>query len=155
MAVDEIMTAETRADRTERIEEVIRAYFVACNAADAAAMTACFTPDAVHYFPAGSPFGAFRGAAAIARGWMDCVERFGSSWTIDDLMVDSSTDRAAIEWTHHQPRLGRYVRGAEWYLFASDLRISEIRAYYACPAAPGVSHELGFYPYAERGYWRP
>jgi len=59
MAVDEIMTAETRANRAQRIEEAIRAYFVACNAADAAAMIACFTPDAVHYFPAGSPSGPF------------------------------------------------------------------------------------------------
>jgi len=48
---------------------------------------------------------------------------------------------------HHQPRFGRYVRGAEWYTFASDLRTAEIRAYCAGPAAPRVSHKLGDYPY--------
>lgn len=142
-------------ERRRRIEEVIRTYFAACNAADAAAMIACFAPDAVHYFPGGSPFGAFRGARAIARGWIDCVERFGSQWSIDDMMVDADTNRAVIEWTHHQPRLGRYVRGAEWYLFDGETRITELRAYYASPAQTGVSHELDDYPYAARGYWRP
>ena len=71
------MTKNARDTRASRIEAVIRAYFAACNAADAAAMIACFTPEAIHYFPAGSPFGAFRGATAIAQGWIDCVERFG------------------------------------------------------------------------------
>ena len=34
---------------------LIRRYFDACNAADYDALVDCFTPDAVHYFPAGLP----------------------------------------------------------------------------------------------------
>jgi ketosteroid isomerase-like protein len=146
------MTEQERARRRTRIEAAIRGYFAACNAADRAALLSCFTPDAVHYFPRGSPFGAFVGAAAIARGWIDCVERFGSRWTIDDLLIDVDANRAVIEWTHWQPKLGRYVRGDEWYVFNEQGLITEIRAYYACPAAAGESHELGHYPYAACGY---
>ncbi len=127
------MASDLIQERRRRIEEVIRRYFAACNAADAAGMFACFRPDAVHYFPAGSPFGVFRGADAIARGWIECVARFGSQWTIDDMMIDAETNRAVIEWTHHQPSLKRYVRGAEWYLFDRECRIMELRAYYAPP----------------------
>lgn len=146
------MTEQERAGRRRRIEAAIHGYFAACNAADHAALVSFFTPEAVHYFPAGSPFGAFVGAAAIARGWIDCVERFGSRWAIDDMMVDADANRAVIEWTHFQPKLGRYVRGDEWYVFNDQGLITEIRAYYACPATAGASHELGLYPYAARGY---
>ena len=34
-------------------EALMRRYFDACNAADFDALVACFTPDAVHYFPPG------------------------------------------------------------------------------------------------------
>lgn len=147
------MLKPTFTGRAAAIEAVIRRYCAGCNSANAATMEACFMLDAVHYFPDGSPFGAFRGASVIAQGWIDCVHRFGSSWTIDDLIIDAASDRAALEWTHNQPKLGRYVRGAEWYLFAPDLRIAEIRAYSACPAACGRSHELAEYPYVARSYW--
>jgi hypothetical protein len=36
----------------QRMEHVIRTYIQACNDADAAAIAACFCPEAVHYFPA-------------------------------------------------------------------------------------------------------
>lgn len=136
----------------QKIERAIREYFAACNAADHKRLVDCFIPDAIHYFPAGSPFGAFRGADAIARGWIDCVSRFGSQWTIDDMLVDVEESRAVIEWTHFQPALNRYVRGDEWYLFDDKGLIKEIRAYYACPASRDQSHELGHYPYGERRY---
>jgi hypothetical protein len=41
----------------KRMEQVIRAYIEACNNADAAAISACFRPDAVHYAP-GVPKGS-------------------------------------------------------------------------------------------------
>src|SRR5205807_5518071 len=36
----------------QRMEHVIRTYIQACNDADAAAIAACFCPEAVHYLPA-------------------------------------------------------------------------------------------------------
>jgi ketosteroid isomerase-like protein len=139
-------------NRRELIAQAIRRYFDACNAGDRAALTALFTPDAVHYFPKGSPFGAFRGADAIAHGWIACIETLGSSWTIDNMLIDESANAAVIEWTHFQPKRSRYVRGDEWYKFNDKGLITEIRAYYACPATPADSHELDGFPYHDRGY---
>ena len=48
------------------LEATIRRYFDGCNEADAAKITGCMEPDAVHYFPAGAPQGTFVGAQAIA-----------------------------------------------------------------------------------------
>lgn len=36
---------------SEQMEQVIRNYFRACKDADAKGVAACFSPDAVHYFP--------------------------------------------------------------------------------------------------------
>lgn len=44
MTPDDLRTAMIR---------TIEAYFAGCNAAHVDAMVACFTPDAVHYFPPG------------------------------------------------------------------------------------------------------
>jgi ketosteroid isomerase-like protein len=134
-------------------EATIRRYFDGCNEADVGKMEACFAPDAVHYFPDGAPQGPFVGAGAIAAGWADAVERLDSRWTIDRLLVDVDSAQAVIEWTHFKPRQGVYLRGDEWYAFDDHGLIAEIRAYYACPAAPEPrDHELGGYDYAERGY---
>jgi hypothetical protein len=35
----------------QQLEHAIRHYVDACNAADTAAISACFAPDATHYFP--------------------------------------------------------------------------------------------------------
>ncbi|WP_225185049.1 nuclear transport factor 2 family protein [Bradyrhizobium sp. NBAIM01] len=43
------------------MEATIRRYFDACNAADYDGLTACFTADAVHYFPPGLPDIPLRG----------------------------------------------------------------------------------------------
>lgn len=136
------------------LEATIREYFDACNAADAAAMRACFEPDAVHYFPAGAPQGTFRGAEGIAAGWVRAVQNLGSVWTIDRVLVDAPRLEAVIEWTHFKPKQGVYLRGDEWYVFSKRGLIREIRAYYACP--PSITevrnHELGDYAYKELGY---
>jgi ketosteroid isomerase-like protein len=136
-------------------EALIRRYFAACNAGDHAALVACFTPDAVHYFPPGLPGAPWRGAAAIADGWVWCVETLGSQWTIERILLGAeAAPEAVIEWTHWKTRKGTALRGDEWYRFdpASGL-ITEIRAYYAAPARPEVAiEELHDFDYAGRGY---
>jgi hypothetical protein len=135
------------------LEATIRTYFDGCNEADAAKMTFCMEPDAVHYFPAGAPQGTFAGAAAIAAGWIKAVNTLGSIWTIDRILVDASRLEAAIEWTHFKPKQAIHLRGDEWYVFSKAGLIREIRAYYACPAAvPPRTHEIGDFDYAGRGY---
>ena len=145
--------SETPAERRERLIAVIQTYFDGCNEADREKMISCMSPSATHYFPDGSPFGAFRGAEAIARGWQDCVAKLDSRWTVDRVAVDLETNEAVIEWTHFKPAQRSFLRGAEWYRFDDQGLIVEIRAYYASPAHPGTAaHELGGFDYAGRGY---
>ena len=137
-------------------EALIRRYFDACNAADYQALIDCFTPDAVHYFPAGLPEVPWRGADAIARKWIWCVETLGSQWTIERILIshliDHDRPEAMIEWTHWKTRSGTALRGAEWYVFDAG-RIKEIRAYYASPADKSTAiNELVDFDYAGRGY---
>lgn len=135
------------------MERTIRAYFAACNSGDAARIAACFTPEAVHYFPEGGPLRAMRGAAAIGQGWARCVAELGSQWTVDSFIGDPATGRAVIEWTHFKRKPGLILRGDEWYRFAPEGRIVEIRAYYACPPHAGTAeHRLGEFDYGARGY---
>ena len=136
------------------LEATIREYFDGCNEANVEKMTRCWTPDGVHYFPSGAPQGPFIGAAAIAAGWVAAVEKFGSVWTIDRVIVDAPKLAAVIEWTHFKPKLGVHLRGDEWYAFSREGLIKEVRAYYACPPPPGDarSHELGGFAYQQLGY---
>ena len=98
-------------------EALIRRYFDACNAADHDALMSCFTPDAVHYFPPGLPDIPWRGAEAIARKWIWCVENLGSQWTIEKVLVSRDSDEAVIEWTHWKRKQATAQRGDEWYVF--------------------------------------
>lgn len=133
-------------------EALIRRYFAACNAADYDALVACFTPDAVHYFPAGLPDVPWRSADTIARKWVWCVETLGSQWTIECVVVSHSKPEAVIEWTHWKNKSGTAVRGAEWYEFENG-KIKEIRAFYASPADKEVPiNELVGFDYPGRGY---
>lgn len=147
-----------------RYEAQVRRYFDACNAADPAALLACFTPDAVHYFPPGLPDVPWRGAQAIADKWRWCVEHLGSQWTIERVLISRDSDEAVVEWTHWKRKSGSALRGDEWYVFdpASGL-IREIRAYYAAPAVKDARElplaangqrmgELVGFDYAGRGY---
>ncbi|MSR14591.1 MAG: nuclear transport factor 2 family protein [Gammaproteobacteria bacterium] len=137
----------------EQMLATIRTYFGACSAADKPRLMRYFTPDAVHYFPSGSPFGALRGSEAIADCWCRCVGEWGSSWTVDSFIGDEATRQAVIEWTHFKPKIQAVLRGDEWYRFDENGLIIEIRAYYACPAQRGVAvHEIAEYPYAAFGY---
>lgn len=136
------------------LEATIRAYFDACDKADAERIASYWTEDGVHYFPAGAPQGTFKGARNIAAGWVAAVQRFGSSWTVDRIIVDAPRLEAVIEWTHFKPKLGVYLRGDEWYVFSPQGLIKEIRAYYACPPPRDEvrTHELGDFDYAGLGY---
>jgi ketosteroid isomerase-like protein len=133
-------------------DALIRRYFDACNAADYQALMDCFTPDAVHYFPAGLPEVPWRTADTISKKWIWCVETLGSQWTIERILISHDKPEAMIEWTHWKNKSGTALRGAEWYVF-EDGKIQEIRAYYASPADKGTPiNELVDFDYQGRGY---
>jgi ketosteroid isomerase-like protein len=138
----------------QHMEAEIRRYFAACNAGDYEALVSCFTPDAVHYFPAGLPEVPWRSADTIARKWVWCVETLGSQWSIEKILCSSTAPEAVIEWTHWKRKSGTALRGDEWYVFDTQTGlIKEIRAYYASPANPSVAiNELVEFDYAGRGY---
>jgi len=141
-------------ERTAQIDELIRRYFDACNAADVDGMIACFTVDAVHYFPPGMYEGPFRGARKIAERWRDAVNQLGSYWTVDRLLIAADSWQAVMEWSHFKTQQGKLLRGIEWYeLEPTSGLIKEIRAYYATPQpADGDRFELGGFDYAQRNY---
>ena len=87
------------------IEKAVYGYVDACNAADLHKIMSYFVENAVHYFPKGSPFGALRGAAAIADCWTRCVRELGSWWTVDRVIIDPEAREAVAEWTHFKPKI--------------------------------------------------
>ncbi len=137
-----------------KMEAVMREYYEGCNEADREKIIRCFTPDAVHYFPPGMYEGPFRGAEKIAERWREAVEKFGSYWTIDALLIDAKKAEAVIEWSHFKTGQGTVLRGAEWVVFDKDSGLMrEIRAYYASPQATEFKRlELGGFDYERRGY---
>jgi ketosteroid isomerase-like protein len=137
----------------DELERVVRTYYDGCNEADVDKMAACFTPDAAHYFPAGAPQGTFSGARAVGEGWRHAVRTLGSRWTIDRLITDVEQREVVVEWTHWKTALGAHLRGLEVCAFDDQGRMTEIRAYYAAPVAGAdVTHELGDFDYAGRGF---
>src|SRR5687767_3865414 len=86
--------------RAAAMEQTIRTYFDGCNEADVEKIAACFTPDAVHYFPPGMYEGPFRGARKIGERWRAAVENFGSYWTVDRLLIEPVRYEAVMEWSH-------------------------------------------------------
>src|SRR3990170_4322712 len=118
--------------RWHEMDALMRRYFDGCNEADIEKMAACFTPDAVHYFPPGMYSGPWRGARTIAQRWAEFVATLGSAWSIDRIVCDPDSAQAVIEWTHYKTVQDTMLRGDEWYLFDRDTGlIKEIRAYYA------------------------
>jgi ketosteroid isomerase-like protein len=136
------------------MHDLVTRYFEACNAGDAAAIAACLTPDAIHYFPPGMYGGAFRGGRTVGERWVAAYEGLGSRWALERVIVDVDTDTAVAEWSHYKTAQGKVLRGDEWYEFDPDTGlISEIRAYYASPQAPDMERlELAEFDYAGRGY---
>lgn len=139
---------------SQQAENLIRHYFEMCNHADRQGLIDCFTDDAVHYFPPGLPGAPWRGAEAIADGWVWCVETLGSKWTIEKILVGDDGREAVIEWTHWKTKLGEALRGDEWYVFDdASGKISEIRAYYASPVDKSQkTNKLHEFDYKARGY---
>jgi ketosteroid isomerase-like protein len=107
----------------------IRAYYADCNTGDAARVAGHFTDDAVHLFTRLPPA---RGAEAIGAQTAFAVERAAATWEVEHGLERG--DEAVIEFANHwtDPRDGerRTIRGTEWFRFAPDGRISEVRAYY-------------------------
>ena len=137
----------------EHMEAAIRGYFDGCNEANIEKMMRYFTPDAVHYFPAGTALGVLRGARTIAECWRRCVQELGSWWTVDRIIADPAQREAVIEWTHFKHKMGGYLRGDEWYRFDENGLITEIKAYYACPSPDGsATYEIAEFDYANGGY---
>jgi len=136
------------------MENLIRKYFDACNEANIDKIVACFTPDAVHYFPPGMYGGPFVGARTVAERWAAAVEQLGSCWTVDHFVGDASRGVAVIEWSHFKQYQGKLLRGDEWYDFHPESGlIREIRAYYASPQDPKLDRlELDGFDYAAHGY---
>src|SRR2546426_10206663 len=81
---------------TQRMEHVIRTYIQACNAADAAAIAACFCPEAAHYLP--TPRRKWAGAVTIGNNFATIVREQGVCWTVDHLIIDVDRCAAALEW---------------------------------------------------------
>ncbi|MBJ3776282.1 nuclear transport factor 2 family protein [Acuticoccus mangrovi] len=141
-------------DPAARAEALILHYFRMCNDADHAGLVDCFTPDAVHYFPPGLPGAPWRGAEAIADGWLWCVKTLGSRWTIEKILTGPQGREAVIEWTHWKTAVGEALRGDEWYVFNEGVtKIAEIRAYYASPVDKATPvNRLHEFDYEGRGY---
>ena len=111
----------------------MRRYFDACNAADYDALVACFTPDAVHYFPPGLDGIPWRSADTIARGWQHCVATLGSQWTVDRIVVSQDSPEAVMEWTHW--------KNASGTAFAASSGTSSTPTPYGSPrSAPTTPH---------------
>lgn len=141
---------EVKSPRRTLLEAQVRTYFEACNEGSHAKMASVFAPSIVHYFPPGM-FGPRAGSQSIAELWRGMIRQAGSRWTIDRMVSDDN--EVVIEWTHFQPKTGKYVRGAEWYEFDDDGLITVIKAYYASPRDRDLlANELDGYPYAEHGY---
>jgi hypothetical protein len=131
----------------------VQGYMDACTGGDAAEIARYLTEDAVHFFPPDMYDGPWRGGRLIADRWAVAVAQRRSAWTVDALAVDESRQVAVCEWSHFKRAAGVLLRGTEWYAFAADARISEIRAYYASPQAVDLTRlELGGFDYEGRGY---
>jgi hypothetical protein len=148
------MNEAARSTKAKHMENLVRSYMKACSDSDADAIAACLTPDCIHYFPPDMYDGPFRGARTIANKWVEAVEKLGSYWTVDNLVVSPETNQAVAEWSHFKTKLGITLRGAEWYVFDDESGlIKDIRAYYASPQAEGLNKlELGSFDYEGNGY---
>jgi hypothetical protein len=134
----------------QQLEQAIRHYIDACNAAAAAAISACFVPDATHYFPQTQKWSS---ADAIGTSFSRWVAQTGRRWTVDQILTDADRCAAILEWTQFDPP-ARVLRGVDWFLFERErLRIREIRCYFAArPDLQVARQELQSFDYGARGY---
>jgi ketosteroid isomerase-like protein len=132
--------------------DVVRRYYDGCSAGDVTAMRATLADDVVHYFLAPNVGSApVRGAEHLARYWRKVAAMIEARWVVDHALAGER--EAVIEWTMFWRPRGAparvTTRGAEWFVFADDGRIVEIRSYYQQQPA---TTELEGFPYAARGY---
>lgn len=137
----------------QRMEHVIRTYIQACNDADAAAIAACFSPEAVHYYP--SPLHKISGAAEIGRFFATRVPELGIFFTVDQLFTDVDRRALVLEWTAFRRKPAPLVRrGVELYVFDPQTwLVHEVRGYSAAPLdSEAPRQELMDFDYEGRGY---
>jgi ketosteroid isomerase-like protein len=107
----------------------VRAYYAACNSGDAEAVAAHFIDHAEHLFTRLPPV---RGARTIGEQTAKAVEQAQAVWEVEHGI--ESGDEAVIEfanrWTDPRDGEQKIVRGTEWFRFAPDGRIEQVRAYY-------------------------
>jgi catechol 2,3-dioxygenase-like lactoylglutathione lyase family enzyme len=68
--------------------------------------------------------------ALIFHGREDRALPLESSLRLHHLIGDQQSGQSVFEWSHFKPKAGQLLRGDEWYRFAPDGTIAEIRAYY-------------------------
>jgi ketosteroid isomerase-like protein len=128
----------------------IRSYYAALNTGDPVLVAEHFTPDAVHYYTRLAPH---EGARTIGEHTKWAVDTIGGQWHIDNAIEDG--EQAVIEWamTWHDPntRERRLDRGTEWFAFAEDGRIKEVRAYFHSDPR-NRSGDLRGFDHEGRGY---
>lgn len=133
-----------------KMEQMVSDYFEACNKHDGNAITACFAPGGVHYFPHLPPLLA----GAIGAAIVEDLRIRGGQYFIDRIFSNVEQYTAAVEWSRTFRENDRLLRGYEFYEFDPvSMLIREIRGYYA--AAPGpdkARHELVGFDYGRRGY---
>ncbi|HYF24568.1 MAG TPA: nuclear transport factor 2 family protein [Baekduia sp.] len=129
--------------------DLVRAYYAACNAADADRLRACFTADAAHYFTRLPPL---HGDVALAGAFAATQRRLDARWTVEHGLEagDEAVSEWTMAWTHPASGRRRLDRGTEWFAFTGD-RIREIRAYHHSDAANRSGDLLGF-DHAGRGH---
>jgi len=139
----------------DRMEQVVRTYIQACNEADAAAIAACFSADAIHYMPVNDRgLGSWRGAATIGARFEALVKASGRRWTIDQLLTDADRHATVLEWTSFNRERDRLLRGVDWFDFDPEtLRIAAVRSFVATVSNPEATRvEQQDFDYAGRGY---
>ncbi len=135
------------------LDTIVR-YYDGCSAGDVEAVLATLDPQVVHWFLAPNAGSApVRGAEHLARYWRKVARMIEARWVVDHALCGDR--EAVIEWTMFWRPAGATgrvaTRGAEWFTFAADGRIAEIRSYYQ---QREHTTELDGFPYAARGYSR-
>lgn len=134
-----------------KIEEMIGAYFEACRAQDANAISGCFAPGAVHYLPHRPPL---VGGATIGNAIVHDLRNRGGAYFIDKVIADVEQCAAGVEWSRTLQQSNSILRGFEYCAFDPvSMLIREIRGYYAAAPHQDVArHELVGFDYAGHGY---
>ena len=140
--------------------DTITRYYDGCTAGDVELMLGTLDPGVVHWFLAPNIGSApVRGAEHLARYWRKVAGLIEARWIVDHALTGDA--EAVIEWTMfwrpptRDDRDGHgaadrvATRGAEWFTFAPDGRITEIRSYYQ---QRDETTQLDGFPYTDRGY---